>query len=79
MSYEVILFYAVEIYLNELKNQVKPVVSLLCEEVYLFFASLFCILHSLTFIIHDFPMQQQFNDTYSFLKKQKKYYQAVLQ
>lgn len=58
MSYEVIPVYEVEIYLNELNNPVKPVVSLLCEEVYLFFARLFYILYSLTFIIHDFPMQQ---------------------
>lgn len=58
MGYEVIPVYEVEIYLNELNNPVEPVVNLLCEEVYLFFSRLFYILYSLTFIIHDFPMQQ---------------------
>ena len=44
-------------YFSELNNPVKPVVSLLCE-VYLFFLSPFYILYSITFVIHDFPVQQ---------------------
>lgn len=56
-SYQVILAYQVEAHLSELNNPVKPVVSLLCEG-YLFFLSPFYILYSITFVIHDFPVQQ---------------------
>lgn len=58
MGYKVILSYQVETYLNELNNPVKPEASLLCEEVNLFFSSLFYILYSLTFIIRDLLVKQ---------------------